>query len=529
LAALILVAVVAPTTVAPARSTAADHRFRLAVRKATPGEAENDGVISRPPAGAPASRTVEFSGWWHDAGELLLHKSNMGFVGDWDSAEGEPSAEWPAGSGAEHLYCAGLWVGALVGPDTLVSAAVYALEFGPPPADPVYTIYESASGAPGGDPGFDDDSDGSIDEDRLDGIDNDLDGAVDEDYAAISDEMFACAYFDTAEVDDAPPGDPHVPLGLEVYETSYAWSDFWIDDFVVIRYEITNIGSDTLRQVYLGLMVDADVGADPSTPFYLDDQVAYLDKELAEAPTNEHARLQMAHCWDEPEGPDGSWYGHIGFAVLDHPTDPDGITAPASVGANAFQVWSSGVEDPRRDATRYRYLSEPEIEGPTPSPQDWRFILSVGPFAKLPPGGTTFLEIAVVCGEGVRGIVENASAIFWRVEDATTLRLLDEASDRQGQTARAPKLNLAPPAPNPASRSTRIAFAVPTRGPVDLRVLSVGGRTVATLVDGEHAPGEHVEVWDGRTADGAPAASGIYLVRLRAGGRELLRKLVLVR
>jgi len=42
-------------------------------------------------------------------------------------------------------------------------------------------------------------------------------------------------------------------------------------------------------------------------------------------------------------------------------------------------------------------------------------------------------------------------------------------------------------------------------------------------------PGAHWARWDGRTDGGRPAASGIYFVRLTAGGVERSAKLVLVR
>jgi len=53
---------------------------------------------------------------------------------------------------------------------------------------------------------------------------------------------------------------------------------------------------------------------------------------------------------------------------------------------------------------------------------------------------------------------------------------------------------------------------------------------VRTLLDGvARNAGAHVGVWDGRDDAGRPAASGAYLVRLRAAGRTTAGKFTLVR
>jgi flagellar hook assembly protein FlgD len=56
------------------------------------------------------------------------------------------------------------------------------------------------------------------------------------------------------------------------------------------------------------------------------------------------------------------------------------------------------------------------------------------------------------------------------------------------------------------------------------------GRLVATLHRAERQPaGVHHVVWNGRTAEGRPAASGTYFYRLDAGGTTQTRQMVLVR
>jgi len=50
----------------------------------------------------------------HSSGNLLLHMTNAGFVGDYFGRFcSRPSCEWPPGSNNEYLFMGGLWVGAI--------------------------------------------------------------------------------------------------------------------------------------------------------------------------------------------------------------------------------------------------------------------------------------------------------------------------------------------------------------------------------------------------------------------------------
>jgi hypothetical protein len=78
--------------------------------------------------------------------------------------------------------------------------------------------------------------------------------------------------------------------------------------------------------------------------------------------------------------------------------------------------------------------------------------------------------------------------------------------------------------PNPFNATTHIRFSIPKEGPVRLAVFDVRGAEIATLVDG-HLPAGDMEVrWD---AAGRP--SGMYFIRLTAGGRHQTCKVTLVR
>lgn len=83
--------------------------------------------------------------------------------------------------------------------------------------------------------------------------------------------------------------------------------------------------------------------------------------------------------------------------------------------------------------------------------------------------------------------------------------------------------------PNPFDPETKIRFALPHAGRVELAVYDISGRRVATLVSDELEAGRHEVGWQGRDADGRRVASGVYFSRLEADGRVLTRKMLLLR
>ncbi|NBB86279.1 MAG: T9SS type A sorting domain-containing protein, partial [Bacteroidetes bacterium] len=90
-------------------------------------------------------------------------------------------------------------------------------------------------------------------------------------------------------------------------------------------------------------------------------------------------------------------------------------------------------------------------------------------------------------------------------------------------------LTLQPNYPNPFTASTTLRFTLPEDTHVHLAVYDLLGREVGLLADGYFTAGAHEVTWDARTATGAPAGSGVYVARLRAGSTTYTERLVLVR
>lgn len=126
------------------------------------------------------------------------------------------------------------------------------------------------------------------------------------------------------------------------------------------------------------------------------------------------------------------------------------------------------------------------------------------------PNGTYTIQVKVndYVTAVVRGIV---------VEDATAV----DVNTR-------PPLFLGQPWPNPATSDVVFDLNSPAGSDTRLEVYDVRGRLVIGW-SGSGSAGSRTIHWNLRDTNGDPLVSGIYLVRLRAGGDEVVRRFVRLR
>jgi len=79
-------------------------------------------------------------------------------------------------------------------------------------------------------------------------------------------------------------------------------------------------------------------------------------------------------------------------------------------------------------------------------------------------------------------------------------------------------------APNPVRTSTQIRFDLPEPAHVELTVYDLMGRAVKQLATGSHSPGTHSVGFDATTLP-----SGVYIVHLQAGSRQVTRRITVVK
>jgi len=370
----------------------------------------------------------------HNIGKLAMTISNQGTFGTGFLSSpicdgGEcPSAEYPINSNIEYLFSGALWIGAVVGRDTLVSVG----------ADGWYTGINELLPDPG-------DAGAIISRSSLKSKTNYSDDAI-------SEQDFICTFTDTftdpglTGVDDFD-NRPHIPLNVAVKQSSYAWSYDYSEDFILFDYQITNIGAFPIKSLYLAVYIDGDVYHKSNESSGYDDDICGFRRTVAMPPgygiTEDTVNIAWIADNDGDPTTDGSWaytspVGVTGTRVVRTPNDSlqyafnwwisNGNAAqdfgPRLAGSDTDPFYSFGTHlgTPTGDKNKYYIMSHNEFdydqlftavnhesEGylPPPKPEqartfadgyDTRYLLSFGPF-DVDPGDTLPVTLAYLAGD----------------------------------------------------------------------------------------------------------------------------------
>jgi hypothetical protein len=327
-------------------------------------------------------------------GNIGLTVSNFGVIGTrnayWPT---QPSCEYPRGSRIEHLYQAGLWVGAVSRASGQQHVSTGATD----------RASSSRTGQ-----GYEFTAEVSSDLVQRSSL-------SDSKYfseSAVSHQDFVSWFSDLnrrnpTTLDTIPD---HVPLGLQVRQETYAWNYPFADFFVILNYTIYNAAADTLDSLYVGLWANAVVrntnNVRPGTPGYFEHGAnGYADT------------IRMMYTFDYdgiPTPPAADSY--IGFKLLGATPFPHGIDSLGNLTQHTYyNAWrfrsSSGDLDyfsPDDDAeniagARSRYdrlaasLPASKIDPLRTHADNVTTLLSTGPFGPIAPGDSLNVVFGVLC------------------------------------------------------------------------------------------------------------------------------------
>ncbi len=83
--------------------------------------------------------------------------------------------------------------------------------------------------------------------------------------------------------------------------------------------------------------------------------------------------------------------------------------------------------------------------------------------------------------------------------------------------------------PNPFNPATTISYSLPLEGNVSLCIYNVKGQLVRQLIDGSQPEGYYEVVWNGKDNTGRLVASGIYYYQIKACGKNINKKMLMLK
>jgi len=393
-----------------------------------------------------------------DAGTIGLSITNFGTIGKPDvrnNPESGYSMRYPKNTGTEHLFEAGIWIGAYVGGSPQVSTAAVA----------------NPSGYARGKEGYEFSAESIIS--RRSTNPNDEFFSV----AAVSERDIVAQFSDRRrDVNGTPISKHDNPLFVDVSLESYNWGFPFTENFSILRYDITNKSDEfatpqTWDSVYVGLYADlvvrnvnsvTEVGSD----FFNKNGLGYIDS------------LQTIYAFDaaSPDNPSLNTYGAVSIMGAEyrdtffHPSNPD--TADGKFTATGFRVpkvgpsyWAFGAgtgnfEGPSNDVGRYDKMAAEfpyETEATRlrtdglSSNGNYISFISIGPFPEVEPGETMTVYFVFSAAlkpdafqtfptkktdteetrEGLVDAVKSAQKVF-QGEDKNNNGILDPGEDTDG-------------------------------------------------------------------------------------------------
>jgi hypothetical protein len=458
----------------------------------------------------------------HDINRVEMTISNFGKFGQSEVGSG---CWWPKGSDQNYIWGAGIWFGTI---DNVTGDTLVTIGYGPHGGETEYT--PGLSGMSFSDPNavifmYPD----------LWPPPADTFPMAPQDHISHQDSW--CCYNDSNYIYHMP-GDTR-PIGIEVYQTVYAWDISAIEDIIFFTHEVKNVSDHTLYDCYIGVAADCDIGNEVAGGtndraagilgrwYVLDEESLWVDN--------------LGYQWQEEEeqGWDG-FPGTIGFDLLQTPfdlvvgedKDGDGILDQYERDSSYYVnnlpecMWDVDLDsvpdwrdpsqwpqlgmtalkrftllfEPDIDPERYRVLAgynfttgiyEPYDTLPT-DPDDQRFLMSSGPF-DLEPDSSVSIVFAVFFANWhdmyetpdsalatIDTIAQHWYDIYWNYYIGIEEMLSSEPVQLRITVN-----------PNPVIRHASITFSLLHSGSVSLKLYNAVGQFVREIAHGDMDAGTH--------------------------------------
>ena len=381
----------------------------------------------------------------HNVGDCILTVTDQGIIGFMDATQAEGSGFlYPLPDSTNLMFIGSLWVG----------------------DDPTYVANRDYEADPQQEWIVTSDPDGHVWTEEWGLSDQDIHAAYSDQYAA-------------------------APRNLLVEQDSWGYiAGRPGGPLVMMRYTITNRGTEPLMDLYVGCFIDFDFGSYAHNwgGTELDRKLVYITGE-----TDLYAGVALLQDY-EPAPPIAN------LTLID----------------NATFVWPEGYV---LDADKYAFLSAADsahVMLSPPDSSDFSLLASAGPF-NLAAGEETLVAFAIMGGRSVADLRERAGI--------AEMIFRDGSQDVPPSSIPLRTL-LFQNQPNPFSAETLIRFDLAHAGDVSLRIFDLNGRALRTLARGQHPAMRYALYWDGRDDVGQSVPAGIYFLRLDAPETSAVQRLM---
>lgn len=307
---------------------------------------------------------------------------------------GEPSMEYPRGSGTEHLFEAGIWLGASVDGNIRVSTS----------------SITTSGGYSQGAPGFEFTNDGILFSER-----SSLENSPNFSPVAVSHQDLVTRFTDrNTTIGNQTISGHENPLFADITFESYNWNFGFTEALTILKYEITNNGNLTWNNFYFGVYSDlvvrnVNTTTETGTAFFNKGGMGWIDS------------LYTMYVFDRgsPDLPRVNTFGGNAIIGTDyrgidfHPRNSEAVLAAGLqvplVQPN-FWLFGAGAGDfsrPSDDLERYTRMSTPwPLAANLPALRNDGFnangnyiqLNSIGPFPEVNPGEKVVIYVTFAAG-----------------------------------------------------------------------------------------------------------------------------------
>ncbi|MDQ3021789.1 MAG: T9SS type A sorting domain-containing protein [Bacteroidota bacterium] len=489
--------------------------------------------------------TNNISAWFTNNGSFNFDPttSNAGF-------------EWPRGTGYSARYSSGVWMGCVVGDDTLTAVTEYAFDFKPGYVDdngnpqgqfdPLYRIYRIERG----DTTTSDYQNWPVSQ----GAYVNSQGRP---FFLGTQTMF---YVYTDAYPHTTPQGSSASLKAPILQTNWCYTNVGLQDVLFTEFRVINRSNSLWSRAYLSVWTDDDlgdaiddrIGCDTERDLGFTYNATDNDPIYGAAPPavgTKVLRSPIVQTGDPNDtvkyySPPGSQnlitkigYRSIGMTVFNtynnvnpQPSDPQNYVETYRVISGLWRTGQPWVDPFTSDTTRKPYSGDP-VSGSgwvMTGENDRRFLQSFGPII-MSPGDTQSIIIAQVIarGEDYLQSVAKLRDLSDHVQTIYNQNFQSLLSVKNISTEIPEGFNLYQNYPNPFNPVTKIKFDVTSRlkmQDVKLIIYNTLGIEVATLVNEKLSPGSYEVEFDGSNF-----TTGVYFYRIKAEGFLQTKKMLLIK